>query len=347
MKPDFALYDDYVARGLLSKAQNGPLVLYNYTERTQWEGLWDEITLHARGLIFHRESGEVVARAFDKFFNFGEPNAPEPPTPIPEVTTIKLDGSLGILYRLDHKIRWATRGSFTSLQAGAAQKIWDARWGDTSVPEHMTLLTEIIGPSCRNIVRYDTDELVLLGVRNRHTGRDFSYAEVVEVGRDLGMRVTESVPGELAALRERADRMNHQEEGFVSRWGDLRLKVKSLDYLRLSRLIQGLTDRRVGDIWYHRAEHELQAIPEEFKVDAESLMRELEAEVAQGAIELAALAESVAGLDRKSAVEKVGREHTLFSPLMTLLSGREPDLRRVVYTRRFGSLPRGLYSAAR
>lgn len=49
-----------------------PLTIWNYTEKVQYEKLWDEVTLACRGLVTMDETGEVVARPFKKFFNMEE-----------------------------------------------------------------------------------------------------------------------------------------------------------------------------------------------------------------------------------------------------------------------------------
>lgn len=33
---------------------------------------WNNVTLHARGIVFDTETGKVLARPFDKFFNYEE-----------------------------------------------------------------------------------------------------------------------------------------------------------------------------------------------------------------------------------------------------------------------------------
>ena len=48
-----------------------PLTIYNYTDKVQWENLWDEITLSCRGLVVD-SLGNIVARPFKKFFNLSE-----------------------------------------------------------------------------------------------------------------------------------------------------------------------------------------------------------------------------------------------------------------------------------
>jgi len=48
-----------------------PLTIWNYTEKVQYEGLWDEVTLQCRGLVTD-DNGNIVARPFKKFFNIEE-----------------------------------------------------------------------------------------------------------------------------------------------------------------------------------------------------------------------------------------------------------------------------------
>ena len=52
-----------------------PLSIYNYTEKAAYDGIWNEVTLQCRGLIV-ADNGDVVARPFRKFFNYGQAGAP-------------------------------------------------------------------------------------------------------------------------------------------------------------------------------------------------------------------------------------------------------------------------------
>ncbi|TYL12717.1 hypothetical protein MTAT_19590 [Moorella thermoacetica] len=125
----------YIEKGLITATHHPDdfdIVILNYTNKCQYDACWDAITTKCRGLILNTKTGEVLARPFDKFFNFFEIKDPLPPG-IPEVT-VKMDGSLGISYRLNGRLLWATRGSFTGPQAMAAQEIWDSKYAAVHPP---------------------------------------------------------------------------------------------------------------------------------------------------------------------------------------------------------------------
>ena len=48
------------------------LVGFDYNKTVVFNRLWNDVTKTARGLVFDRETGEVVGRSLDKFFNLHE-----------------------------------------------------------------------------------------------------------------------------------------------------------------------------------------------------------------------------------------------------------------------------------
>lgn len=90
------------------------LIIWNYSQRCQFAKEWNAYTEMCRGLITDSE-GNIVARPFRKFFNWGERDV-NIPEEMPEVTE-KVDGSMGILYFDGERPYIATRGSFKSEQA--------------------------------------------------------------------------------------------------------------------------------------------------------------------------------------------------------------------------------------
>ena len=52
------------------------VVACNFTRKAFYKGAWDEQTVRARGLFLDKNTGAVVARGYDKFFNVGQNGAP-------------------------------------------------------------------------------------------------------------------------------------------------------------------------------------------------------------------------------------------------------------------------------
>lgn len=245
------------------------LAIYNYTEKAQYERRWNDVTKTCRGLITRngKFGEEVIARPWPKFFNYGEHEADTLDLNASVEVLDKADGSLGILYPGPDGWSISTRGSFESEQAIHATDWirrlmavtgWMPRGG-------LTYLFEIVYPGNRIVVDYgDRDELILLGAVEKSTGRVLG-----PVGLDWPRHSVEKFVTNNATLREAlALPPRPNAEGFVIRFLDsgLMVKVKQEDYLRLHKLVTGLSERAV---WEYLAEHDnigglLEQIPDEF-----------------------------------------------------------------------------------
>ena len=206
----------------------------------------------ARGLIFDVVSGDVLARPFPKFFNYGQPGSPVLVGDMQVLATDKLDGSLGIIYeRPDGHLSVSTRGSFTSDQALHATTTLLYKYGDwvefwenayDRLVCGMTPVVEIIYPENRIVCDYgSTDDLVLLGWIHQETGAYFGPHE----GEWDGPRA-EVLPYETFAQAMAApDREG--KEGMVLFAPEIAdwVKLKQEDYVELHRIATGPTARRV------------------------------------------------------------------------------------------------------
>ena len=68
----FDKLEDYCDKGYIRKSKHPilPLTIYNYTEKTTWEGKWDNITTYTRGLVIdHTQKPSVFIQGPKKFFN--------------------------------------------------------------------------------------------------------------------------------------------------------------------------------------------------------------------------------------------------------------------------------------
>ncbi|MGP4092991.1 RNA ligase [Nonomuraea sp. KM90] len=244
---DLAHLEQRIADGYVRVQQHPtePLFIYNYTEKTQYEGAWDAITTTCRGLIVGPD-GLVMARPFAKFFNYGDPMAGELDLSAPAEVIDKLDGSLGIMYPTMRGYRIATRGSFTSAQAVHATEVLHARYGDFTPPPGMTVLFEVVYPENRIVVDYaGADDLFLLGAVDKANG----YV----VGPDWvsgwsGPRAT------VFSVRTLADALalppRPGAEGVVVRLVESgrMVKLKQADYVALHKVITGLNARGVWEL---------------------------------------------------------------------------------------------------
>jgi RNA ligase len=222
--------------------------IYNYAEKTVFEGLWIPETIIARGLILDHH-GYVVARPFPKFFNYGESNSPVLHPDMQVEATDKMDGSLGIIYKTpDNEVKVATRGSFASDQAVHATRVLNEKYPEwvqntkNATPHLVTPLVEIIYPENRIVCDYEgVDDLVLLGWIYNPTGTYYSP----DLGFWDGPR-TEVFPYKTVAEALAAP-PREGKEGLVlyipeiSDW----VKVKQADYVELHRIVTGLSARRV------------------------------------------------------------------------------------------------------
>jgi hypothetical protein len=143
MNFDLNILNDYIEKGLVVKNDHPtlPLSIYNYTRKTQYEKLWDNITKSCRGLILDNQ-GNVIAKSFDKFFNLEELSPTEIPNEEFEVYE-KLDGSLLVVFWYEGKWIVASRGSFTSDQAKKGIELLK-KYNTDIMFRHLTYCFEII-----------------------------------------------------------------------------------------------------------------------------------------------------------------------------------------------------------
>jgi RNA ligase len=232
---------------------------------------WDAVTLSARGLIFRKDSGEIVARPMPKFFNFGQSEANQIATDGPIEVTEKEDGSMGVLYMApDGRYAVSTRGSMHSDQAEHATDLYRARYDLTWVPdEDHTFIFEIIYPEGRIVVDYgDMDDLILIAAVNKKTGRSANREQLVAFGYPGPIVPIYSFPT-FASVFEAEQKSGH--EGFVVRFvdSDERLKIKFDDYIALHKMMFGLSRKSVWEVMSSGIEFDtwLSQFPDEFATD--------------------------------------------------------------------------------
>lgn len=242
MKITKDILEKYVAEGWLISQSHPtlPLIIYNYSQSTQYESKWDEVTLQCRGLVFDEE-GNQVSYPFKKFFNIEE--GKHIPTSYFEVYE-KVDGSL--ITAFNYKGEWvvSSRGSFTSDQAVAAQKLFNDLKNTNKLETGTTYLFELVAPWNRIVVNYgDVEELVLLGAKTQKY--EASWQELSKISKVIGCRVARKFAFKDYKEIQKLNWDNH--EGFIVRFsnGD-RCKIKFADYVKLHKV---LTNCSSYDVW--------------------------------------------------------------------------------------------------
>ncbi|MFD9245720.1 RNA ligase [Streptomyces sp. NPDC059556] len=248
-----------------------PLSIYTYTRACQYAQHWNEATTRCRGLVADDAGGRIVALPLPKFFNVsehaaGRPYAPPLPDEPFEVYD-KVDGSLGVVFHYDGRWHVASKGSFTSVQATWAQRRLDA--ADTAgLTPGVTYLAEILYPGNRIVVNYgDRRDLVLLAAFDRD-GTEVPLAEAATGWQRVGS-VVRTWPAmdlaELVALTESNTLPDGHRatgtdaEGFVLRFASgRRAKAKLAEYVRLHKVLTGVTER---DIWRGHGIQRFAALP--------------------------------------------------------------------------------------
>ena len=260
----------YYEDGLLYKQVHPslPLTIWNYTEKVQYENLWDEVTLMCRGLVTD-DTGDIVATPFKKFFNIEEGKFE--PTEKFEVYE-KMDGSLGIVFWYRGQWVVATRGSFTSDQSIKAREILK-KYNTDIMFRNLTFCFEIIYPENRIVLDYGDDEkLVLLGTFDKN-GKETDS----EIWSQWGFDVVKKYDG-ITDYKQLKEMVKNDQEGFVVKFsnGD-RVKVKGVEYLRLHKIMTNVT---TTGIWEYLRNGEdvmelLKDVPDEFYKKIESYIKDL------------------------------------------------------------------------
>ena len=244
MKPNFTVSDLELQIELGNvKYQvhaSAPYTIYNYTDKVHLDRLWGPVTTQTRGLILDDEYN-VIARPFEKFWNYTDKVPDDVVFGKPGIVTDKLDGAMGIIYPMPNGThRVATRGSFYSQQAK-----WATKWLEDramAVPPGLTPIVEIICHHNNNIVDYGSyEDVVLLAVLDNETGADIP---MWEVDWWSGNKVKQFY--HLSQIDDAYHYANEylydHLEGLVVQWPrykkpSFRLKVKNANYVKIAKEI--------------------------------------------------------------------------------------------------------------
>ena len=260
------------------------LYLYDYTQKCQFEKVWNEVTLNCRGVVLDGD-GYLVAQPFPKFFNYEELTGLDMEIPKDEsfTCTTKMDGSLGIVYYYEGEWRVNTRGSFNSDQAVWAKDWLDKNVNMLSMNRFRTFLFEIIYTSNRIVIDYEGMEgLVLLSIMDNNTGLELSYESISACSDVMGVEVTERIEFEnFEDMFKAREILTKNEEGFVVTFENgFKFKLKGEEYCKLHRCLFNMTPLAFWDIYDWEtmsvSQEFLEQFPEEFMDKVEEIEFQIE-----------------------------------------------------------------------
>lgn len=257
-------YDD----GLLYKQTHPslPLTIWNYTEKVQYEMLWDDVTVQCRGLITENTTGKILVRPFKKFFNYEEVVGKNLIPTKGDYVYIqeKMDGSLGILFNYEGEWIMATRGSFTSEQAIKGLEIVKSNYFLKSWLTQYVYLVEIIYPDNRIVVDYKGKERVVflsVVINEGFSGwqptdePELHWVTANSILSCVGVPNKDIVKTEQHfnfsddLYRSLKEKNKTNKEGFVLKFfpSNFRMKIKFEDYVRLHKIMTNFSTRNVWE----------------------------------------------------------------------------------------------------
>lgn len=247
---------------------------FKYNEPTVFSHDWDDVTLQARGIAFDKQTGEIVARPFFKFFNYQELiNGEGVKTDIFDAcdrcgfifeasqkfrVMDKLDGSLGIIFWDKYGQRWQvkTGGSFSSDQAIWAQKWFDQHVNTTNMLQTHTYCVEILCDEDLHPISYPKEELVLLSVISNVSGQELPLADIEFSAQSMGIRSAEVIKfNSFDEVIPYATNLPKDKEGVVVTFENgFKCKIKGEEFLRLQRAFHSFDKKHVWEAlegnWY-------------------------------------------------------------------------------------------------
>lgn len=258
--PEYLITEKYINK---TKHPIEDLYIYNYAPKTQFEKFWNEYTLICRGLVLDGDNN-VIARPFPKFFNMEELQGLDYKIPNESFeVTMKMDGSLLIVFHYRDKWFTATRGSFVSEQAIKGKNILYGKYGMVlpDLPYHCTYLFEVIYPENKIVCDYGKmEDIILLGLINKDTGEEYHL-------KNLGFPMVKMYNG-ITDYKTLKTLENENEEGFVIKFipSNFRMKIKFEEYKRLHRILTNTSSLSIWDCLKNNnpIEQLLDNVPDEF-----------------------------------------------------------------------------------
>lgn len=191
----------------------GNISAFNFKRDVFFSGKWNDLSKIARGLFLDNRTGEVIARGYEKFFNFNERPFNTLPwlknnLKFPVTVYKKYNGYLGLLgydetKETGHKLIFCSKSSPESDYADNFRRIFSSQFNNTAnaVEEiesylsenNLCLIFEVIDPIADpHIIKYEKEQIVLLAAIKRQIKfEELNYEDLCKLGDGFNWKVKE------------------------------------------------------------------------------------------------------------------------------------------------------------
>lgn len=183
---------------------------YNFTRAAFLDKIWDDINIKARGLFINKNTREIVARSYNKFFNvnersFTKMNALADNLKFPVQVYDKPNGYLGVLGYNSEKdeLVFASKSDTKGEHAQWFKKLFYKTFDESKIEmikhdlkiQKLTAVFEVIlVENDPHIIEYPEDKLVLLDLVDRQLNYSKrTYKEVVGFAKYYGVEYKQLV----------------------------------------------------------------------------------------------------------------------------------------------------------
>lgn len=181
----------------------GNISSFNFTRGAFQDKVWDGMTTKARGLYIDTEHEQVVARGYEKFFNYGEMEFTKPEAlarnlKFPVEAYVKENGFLGIVSTdNDGELIFTSKSTMGGDHAVMVKESLYNIYGATAIEKmreyanqyHVTFVFEIIDRERDpHIIQYNDNYAILLDIINNSMKFDkLPYGSLKYVAKDIGL----------------------------------------------------------------------------------------------------------------------------------------------------------------
>lgn len=246
----------------------GNISSFNFKRDVFFSGRWNDLSKTARGLFLNNQTGEIIARGYEKFFNYkeGKYNSNDflkENIVYPVDVYKKYNGFLGILSVVNNEFIFHSKSTVEGDFPKYFKTIFEKNHENNPYDEkcqklkrfmcdnHICLIFEVIDKdNDPHIVEYDKNEIILLdAIFLEEQFKNMNYETLIEIGKRFSFKVKEkeTVINDYKELidfiREQEENMEPQKEGYVlvdANNYHFKLKCK---WYKIWKFMRGLKDR--------------------------------------------------------------------------------------------------------